>query len=615
MIRNNFLYAIVFFLIALLLSNCSDEGNHWEMVAEFQSSGQFIVLDSATKIDWIKQISVDTPWLPSSLADTTKINSNQILIASLTFNYSITDSLFAALFKSHHDVAFEAYLNGVLIASRQKNQYVPPFYNPLNNDPKTYIYSYYRPKSFILNTGEIEPLLITGTNFLHVVISGEKVRLKYLTDFSFCLGVRGGKTLFSSKRPHLKHDGVYKAGNLPVIKIETNDQSIVDEPKVKAQLTVLHNSINGVELQEFKIGIELRGHAAQQIMKKSFGFSIKQLNDSITHLLGLPIAKKWVLYGPYLDKTLLRNAFAYSIYNRMGHYSPQFRFCELFINDDYQGIYMLCDKIEFGPNRIPGEPADGKDSTLTGLNGDFLLEIDRGKKNGWYSSHKSSFGMTLSYEYEDPVLKELNPIQQKFLKAFVDSFETTVFQEKSNKTSTAYLKFINPNTFYDYIILNELARNIDAYRLSTFLIKRGVGRGGKLQAGPVWDYNLGFGISKDLEGYNPKGFVYVNDSNIPFWWSALLENENFSFGLKSRYSELRNSTLQYDSLMLLWDELENGITPCLNNNFTKWPVLNKNDFWPNHYTGKNYNDECDYLKSWLKQRIDWLDTQWLLKES
>jgi len=615
MIRNSFLFPIAFF-IAFVLSNCSDEGNHWEMVAEFQSSGQFIVIESDTEADWVKQISIDTQWLPSTVADSTQTSSKQTLIASLTFNYSPTDSLFAALFRSRHDLPFEAYLNGVLVASRKKNQFVSPYKDPLQKQPNNYIYSHHRIKNFVLAKELVEPLLNPGTNFLHVVVSGEDILFKDLNDFSFCLGVRGGKTLFSSKRPHLKHDGVYKKGNLPVLKIETNSQAIVDEPKVKASLTIQNDAMNGKALQTLKIGIELRGHTAQQIIKKSFGISIKQLNDSITEFLGLPIAKKWVLYGPILDKTLLRNAFAYSIYKKMGHYSPKFRFTELFIDDDYQGIYMVCDKIEFGPNRIPGEPAYGKnDSTLKSSEADFLLEIDRGNKTGWKSAYNSDAGITHVYEYEDPVFEELNPLHQQFLKTYIDSFETLVFQEQSNKKSKEYLRYINPSAFYDYIILNELARNIDAYRLSTFLIKRGASRGGKLEAGPVWDFNLAFGLSKDLEGYNPQGFVYKFDSTIPFWWEALMENEHFSAGLKSRYTELRNSTLQYDSLMFLWNELENEIAPSLNNNFTKWPVLNKNDFWPNHFTGKNYNDECDYLKSWLKQRIDWLDKQWLRKES
>lgn len=613
--KNIFFLSIVLILNVVLLTSCSNEGNHWETVAEFQSSGQFIVLDASVETNWVKQISIDTPWLPSSLADTTKLNSNQMLIASLTFDYSPTDSLFAALFRSRHDISFEAYLNGILIASRQKNQYIAPFYNPLEIEHKSFIYAYFRPKSFILKTEEIEPLLNTGTNLVHVVISGEKVRLKDLNDFSFSLGVRGGKTLFSSKRPHLKHDGIYKNANLPVIKIETNSQPIVDEPKVKAKLSILPDSINGVEPQEFKIGIELRGHTAQQIMKKSFGFSIKQLNDSLTNFLGLPISKKWVLYGPYLDKTILRNAFAYTIYNKMGHYSPRFRFVDLFINSDYQGIYMLCEKIEFASGRIPGEPANNVDSTQTGIEGDFLLEIDRGKKIGWGSPYKTTSRLTHGFEYEDPLFNELNEPQQQFIKAFVDSFETAVFKDNSNKVSEAYLQYINPNTFYDYIILNELARNIDAYRLSTFLIKRGINRGGKLEAGPVWDFNLAFGLSKDLEGYNPQGFVYAFDNTIPFWWKTLMENEHFSSGLKLRYTELRNSTLAYDSLILVWDSLEAEIEPSLNNNFAKWPVLNKNDFWPNYYTGKNYKEECLYLKGWLKQRLSWIDQQWLIKES
>ena len=88
------------------------------------------------------------------------------------------------------------------------------------------------------------------------------------------------------------------------------------------------------------IKIERRGKTSQTFAKKSYGFNIYGENNKkkSTALLDLPSSKKWVLYGPYADKSLIRNALAYSIYTKMGNYAPRTQFIELVIHNNYQGI-------------------------------------------------------------------------------------------------------------------------------------------------------------------------------------------------------------------------------------------------------------------------------------
>lgn len=614
-------FAYLFLLGGLLIiGGCSKPKYHWEQVSDFEDSGRFQLINQNDSGQWVRLATTDQGWLKPKYKDTTRIGPANTGIAKMSFTVPGKGvELFAGLFRAKYNLAFRAYLNGRPLVSRQKNEYVPDYHYPPGSNTKHSIYAYYRSSNFLIVKDKMKELVRPGINEIYIIVEGDdKLDVDDLRHFSFSLGVVSKRTVITDKHPSIKPDGYFINSEMAVLHVDTDGKPIVDEPKVDALLRIELNNDTSKhnKIGPLKIGIELRGNTSKTLSKKSFGLGLDD-RKNLDSFLGMPLEKKWVLYGPHVDRTLLRNAFAYSLSRKMGNYSTRFRFCELFINGGYQGIYMITEKVEFEDVRITGNRAAKNDSTAQGHEGDYLLEIDRGKKPGWASKlgHTRKGGIHY-FEFEDPNYEDLNSQQREYVKNFVQSFEKAMLSQKDSISSRIYEEYINPKKFYDYIILNELSKNIDAYRLSTFLIKRGTERDGKLEPGPVWDYNLAFGLANYNSGYDPEGFVLNSDAlNMPFWWSELTDKEGFKSGLKRRYTDLRSATLHRDSLHNLWSELENQVNPAIDRNFTKWSVLTQGDFWPNHNQNvTKYSDATNYLNDWLSQRLEWLDEQWLLEE-
>ena len=139
--------------------------------------------------------------------------------------------------------------------------------------------------------------------------------------------------------------------DFPTMKINTNGREIVDEPKVMADLSVIENN----NQSNFKIGIEIRGSSSQSFPKKSYGFETK--NSSYTQdkdysIGGFPSEEDWILYGPYTDKSLIRNKLVFDLSNSIGFKASNTKFYNLFINDRNNGLYILMEKIKRDVNRV-----------------------------------------------------------------------------------------------------------------------------------------------------------------------------------------------------------------------------------------------------------------------
>lgn len=619
--KNGFLFTSFILLSGLLwVGGCSKPKYHWEQIAEFKNSGHFQIIPENDSRKWVELATSESGWKEPEYKDTTRIKPGETGVAKLSFTLPEQDiEVFAGLFRAKYNLAFDAYLNGKPLVSRKENEFVPDYHYPPGSKSKHSIYAYYRPANFLIDENKINDLIRPGLNEIYVVVKGDdKLDVDDMRNFSFSLGVVSTRTVISNNHPSLSPDDYFEKSKIPVLRIETNGQPIADEPKVDALMEIELNSDTAKynKIGPLNIGIELRGNTAKLLSKKSFGVNLKD-RKYLDNFLGLPTEKKWVFYGPYVDRTLLRNAFAYSLSEKMGNYSTRFRFCELFINDGYQGIYMITEKVEFEDSRITGYRAAKNDSAAKGHEGDFLLEIDRGKKAGWGSKiGHNQRGDIHYFEFEDPRFDDLNSAQREYVMGFIQAFEEDMLKHSDDSSSRVYEDYINPEKFYDYIIINELSKNIDAYRLSTFLVKRGDENGGKLEPGPVWDYNLAFGLANYNSGHDPAGFVFeFYAPNMPFWWSGLMEKEDFKKELQRRYTDLRTTTLHRDSLYSLWSKLEGEVKPATDRNFSKWSVLTQGDFWPNHNENvKNYSDATNYLNDWLSQRLEWLDEQWLLDE-
>ncbi|RPH90125.1 MAG: hypothetical protein EHM72_19530, partial [Calditrichaeota bacterium] len=321
----------------------------------------------------------------------------------------------------------------------------------------------------------------------------------------------------------------------------------------------------------------------------------------------------WILYPPYSDQSLLRNVLAYRLSNDIGRYAPRTRFCELIVNNDYRGIYVLIEKIKRDDHRISIAKLRPEDNSGDQLTGGYVVKVDRnaGEENeGWESRYTlSPTAQKVPWLYHDPGPDELTTQQKDYIKQYVLDWE-----EKMRRTDwDEYLrKLFDIEAFIDYYLINELAKNIDTYTFSTFFYKDRDSRGGKLVIGPVWDINLGFGNADYFEGMETSGWllrkkITVND-RIPFWLARIDGNSEIQQKIADRWQSLKRSELALDRLLKLVDAWADTLNEAQQRNFERWPILGEY-VWPNYFVGKSYAEEIEYLKEWLSRRWNWMDQE------
>ena len=399
---------------------------------------------------------------------------------------------------------------------------------------------------------------------------------------------------------------------------------IVDEPKVPAALTIKRLDST---LYEGIIGIEIRGESSQFFDKKSYGFETwdSQYNDLDVALIGFPEEEDWILYGPFSDKSLIRNKLIYELSNRMGRYTTKTEFVELTINYEYKGLYIFMEKLKRDKNRIDISKLENADIDEELISGGYIIKIDKSDmEDGSYTdynsfqSHFDVFGnengdIRINFNYEYPKPGEIHANQKNYIKNYFYEFESSLASNNFKDPINGFRKYIDEDSFIDFFILNELSNNVDGYRLSTYLQKD---RNEKLVIGPIWDFNLSFGNADYCGGerYDVWCFKFnercLGDYwNVPFWWNRLLEDEKFVDKLKGRWNQLRLNILSdYNILTLIEEQYSflNNETDIINRNFNKWKIFGIY-IWPNSFIGNNYYEEIDFLKNWIKERTKWLD--------
>lgn len=421
----------------------------------------------------------------------------------------------------------------------------------------------------------------------------------------------------------------FTSSNLPILVINTNDESIVDEPKIPATLGVIDNGEGNLNNltdpfndYDGNIGIEIRGSSSQQFPKKSFGFETwdEMGEDMNASILGLPEEEDWILYAPYSDKSLIRNAFTFLTARSLeGIYASRIKLCELVINGEYQGVYVLMEKIKRDKERVAIEKL--KDDEISGedLTGGYILKIDKMTGSGGegftsqFTPNGSAGDQTIFFQYEYPKPDNLVLEQTNYIQTFIESFETALMSESFTDPTDGYEPYINTSSFIDYFIMNELVKNVDAYRLSAYMYKDNDADGGLLNAGPIWDYNLSLGNADYCNGGNPTGWSYKFNSIcdfdfwlVPFWWDRLLEDPTFAIALKQRWQELRLNELSNETLFGRVDDLTAQLDEAQARNFQQWNILGEY-VWPNNFVGSTYQSEVEYLEDWLTQRLVWMD--------
>ena len=417
--------------------------------------------------------------------------------------------------------------------------------------------------------------------------------------------------------------------NLPIVVINTNNQTIVDSPKIMCDMGIIFNGAGNRNHMtdpwnnyNGKIGIELRGSSSQSFPKKSYGFELWnnwgwQIDSS---LLGMPKDCDWCLIANYTDKSLLNNSLSYYLSRQMGWPAVRWQCVEVVIDGQYQGVYLLTEKIKRDPNRVAISKMTQTDTLGDALTGGYIFKIDKSTSSsgaGWTSSFApdtAPAGQTIYFQYDYPTDVLIMPQQQNYIAAYVDSFETALAGPNFRDTAIGYAHYMNVNSFIDYFLVNEMAKNVDGYRLSTFLYKDRRSKGGKLTAGPVWDYDIAWGNADYCGGYDPTGWaidfgsICYNDYwQIPFWWDRLMQDTAFENKVRCRWEELKMTILSKQFLWNYCDSMALYLNEGEQRNFIVWPILGTY-VWPNPSPiPTTYQGEIDELKNWIDVRWDWID--------
>lgn len=411
---------------------------------------------------------------------------------------------------------------------------------------------------------------------------------------------------------------------LPQVNINTLGNTIIDEPKIDAEISIIENDL---ETYFGGIGIEIRGSSSQLFPKKAFGFETRdEANEDLdVSLLGYPEEEDWILYAPYSDKSLMRNMLIYDLSREIGRYASRTRFVDVSINNDYNGAYVFMEKLKRDSNRIDINKLKEDEISGEDLTGGYIIKIDKadGVSETFYDAinsfpsnyapNNAGSGQEINFLYDYPDMDDIVPEQKEYISNYFAEFEDALASDDFTDDLLGYRNYIDVSSFIDFFLLNELSNNVDGYRLSTWLVKD---KNEKLQMGPIWDFNLAFGNANYCGGANSDVWAYkFNDRCpgdfwlIPFWWERLLHDPIFVTELQMRWNELRGSAFSESNIHAKIDayDLQLSEAGSIDANFAKWPVLG-NYVWPNNFIGNTHDEEVSFLKDWVSDRLIWLDS-------
>lgn len=415
----------------------------------------------------------------------------------------------------------------------------------------------------------------------------------------------------------------FTSSNLPVIVINTNGQPVVDNPKITADMGIVFNTGNArnnlsdpFNHYNGKIGIEFRGQSSQSFPMKSYGIELRDKNGNSQDksLFGLPKESDWILYAPYLDKTLMRNFLAYTMSQEMGHWAAHCRYVELVVNGEYMGIYVFMEKIKRGSGRVPITKMEVTDTSGDAVTGGYIFSLDKDAQ-AWYSAYTLPGGTSKpQFSYVIPKPENIVPAQKDYIRRYVDSFENALYGPQFQDPVTGVRKFADIASFIDFFIVNEVSRNVDGYRLSTYLNKDRDSKNSRIKAGPVWDYDLAFRNANYCNGSSTNGWAYEFNTVcpadywlVPFWWSNFMKDSSFVSDLRCRWKSLRSTSLSETHFFGLIDSVVNLTAEARQRHYQRWPILGTY-IWPNPQPiPANYEGEITLLKSWLRERLQWID--------
>ena len=626
-----FLLLFLVWLVSVVASTQS----HWESIILAENEWSYFEGNSEPEANWNTSSFDDSSWKkgPGGLGyndgdDETVISAVSSLYLRKTFQ--VTDrSLIEQLFLNiDYDDGFVAYINGVELARSSNVTSDNPAYNSGTTiDREALMYNGGQPEQYSINTSSIN----VGENILAIHILNTNATSSDLSAIVYLNAQINGSTMLYQNIPSWFVEPISKtSSNLPIIKITTNNQFIVDKPKIKAHMGIIDNGYGALNHltdtftnYDGYIGIEIRGQSSQFFFpKKSYGFETRdeQGENLNVNLLGMPKENDWILYAPYSDKSMLRNVVTFELAKALDTYSSRTIFCELYIDDNYEGVYVLMEKIKRDDSRVDIDSLISINGDKNSLSGGYIFKVDKidldyiNLYNGWTTRPNPSYpnAMDITYQYVYPKYDDINTNERNYLKDFVTEAEQVLISSEFDNKETGYNSYLNIGSFIDFMLINEVSKEVDKYRYSNYFYKKKNSKGGEIFAGPIWDFNLGYGnVNYWNSGTLTSGWLYTDvkavDNSIIFWWKRLMEDAYFESEAKRRFQALRSNEWSDTHVTYLIDSITGYLSQAQVRNYERWPILGT-QVWPNYlWANMTYQDEVESFKSWILDRLAWMD--------
>lgn len=385
-------------------------------------------------------------------------------------------------------------------------------------------------------------------------------------------------------------------------------------------------------------GVHLRGQSSAMFEKAPYRLEIRGNHDEDADypLLGMPADADWVLRGPFPDKALIRDPFVYGLGRDMGLLAPRWAFVELYRNgdasplgeDDYMGVYVVVETLKNSKNRIDlkqlesDKPDDLVEPNVTGayvVKFEWMVEIDEEARVLCPGVDADSPKETCWRDLElvDPL--PIAPEQLAWLTTYIETFNDLMHTQTFGDPTTGYASMMDVASFVDQFIIHELTRNMDAYIRSAYFHKD---RDTLLKAGPLWDYDLSFGVG--LSSTSMMGSSMANDAVDKWqfqiermnmsndWFPRLMSDQGFMDRVVGRWQELRQGLLSDAQIAARIDTLKAPLVNAAVRNFERWPNLSEARIQPPGFdtpATATWEEQIAFMLDWITRRAAWLDTQ------
>lgn len=395
--------------------------------------------------------------------------------------------------------------------------------------------------------------------------------------------------------------------NLPIVIITTDNDpntglplEILNDPKILASMKIIkrpdgtRNFLSDQNTAGFlnyngRIGIEIRGSSTQTLPKKQYSLTTLKADNTSNNnvsIFGMPSENDWILNGLGFDPSLVRDYLSYYMSRQLGNYATKTEFCEVVINGDYKGLYVFQEKIKSNENRVNVLKIEATDNTLPNITGGYITKAD--KTTG---GDPVAFWMDeTKFVHDLPKPENATLEQTQYIEAEFNRMQDHAYDDD---LEDGYRTIIDVPSFVDFMLVNELSSNADVYQSSTFFHKD---RGGKLRAGPVWDFNQGFGSTFTNSSHVDK-WQFNNGNRIgPPFWTYLFDNGDFKCYLSKRWNEVKGpgQPLNVDVLITYMDNALSYISEAIPREQERWGTLT------------DHTTDVNKIRTFIADRSTWI---------